>query len=103
MNKTEIKKLFKENGMVTVPKLKLFNNSPKPRRALGFKGGSFGPLTVTQAYLEKNREIETKVANLIAEHNITNVTFTWHQIHPYSPAQHMDPTDKDFYYVLNWR
>lgn len=79
MNKNEIKKLLKAKGLVKAP----WNNG------YGFRGGEYGPLTVTNTYLERN--------------DITIAQFTWKQIQKYSANSGMDSSYSTFYYILNWK
>jgi hypothetical protein len=74
MKKTEINKVLKENGYGFI-KVNTGNwNNPEQcytnwqgKRVKGIKGGSYGPVTVTRAWEEKNQEVISTVTDALKQ------------------------------------
>lgn len=92
MTKNEIKAILKSKGMIPVPFRK---------GQYGFRGGCFEPMTVTNAYLERNAKVEQEVQTLLTEHNITNANFIWDNVPAHRPSEGFDPSYTNYYYILN--
>jgi hypothetical protein len=104
MNKPEITKHLKALGATNVGIIKnKFCSTTSFKGAdgktmLGFKGGSIGPLTVTNAYQEKNDEVESMVRleflklGLVRDHLISDFMFIANE-----------GTKKEFKVNLSWQ
>lgn len=124
-NKTEITKILKDSGLENI-KLYVDSHTNKPyknfagKMVKGIRGGSIGPMTVTNEHLNHNREVENQVKDALKEleyetcedhsngFKITiqinakqnsEISFNWGLYPAYHPTRNLDSSYQNYWLV----